>query len=69
MKKTTLVVDEALVEQARRILGTHSLKDTVHSALEQVITADARHWLIRRLVSQDGLDLADTEVMRRAWSG
>lgn len=67
MRKTTLVIDEALVEQARRILGTRGIKDTVDRALEQVVVQDARRALIRRLESQDGLDLGDEDVMRQAW--
>lgn len=67
MRKTTLSVDDELVEQARQVLGTRSLKDTVDRALESVIAAHARQALVRRLETQDGLDLGNTEVMDRAW--
>lgn len=67
MRKTTLVIDDALVEQARQVLGTRGLKDTVDRALEEVIAVYARRAFIRRLETQDGLDLGDVEVMRRAW--
>jgi Arc/MetJ family transcription regulator len=62
-----LVIDDALFEQARRVLGTRTIKDIIDRALEQVVAMDARRALIRRLESQDGLDLANEEVMRRAW--
>jgi Arc/MetJ family transcription regulator len=67
MRKTTLTIDEDLVERARDILGTHGIKDTVDRALEEVIAADARRALVRRFETQDGLDLADEEIMRQAW--
>ena len=69
MRKTTLAIDESLVERARSILGTRGIKDTVDRALEDVIAADARRALVRRFETQDGLDLADEEIMRRAWGG
>lgn len=69
MRKTTLVIDEALVERARGILGTRGIKDTVDRALEEVIAAHARRALVRRFETQDGLDLTDGEIMRRAWGG
>lgn len=67
MRKTTLVINEALIEQAQQVLGTHGLKDTVDRALEEVVAIHARRALIRRFETQDGLDLEDTEVTRRAW--
>jgi Arc/MetJ family transcription regulator len=67
MKKTTVVVDDALLEKARRILGTRGLKDTIDRVLQQVVAMDARRSLIRRLESQESLDLADADVMRQAW--
>lgn len=67
MRKTTLVIDDALVEQARQVLGTRGLKDTVDRALEEVIAVHARRAFVRRLETQDGLDLDNVDVMRRAW--
>ncbi len=68
MRKTTLVIDDALVEQARSILGTRGIKDTVDRALQEVVRSAARRALIRRMETLDGLDLADADVMRQAWS-
>jgi Arc/MetJ family transcription regulator len=67
MRKTTLIIDDELIEQARRVLGTRGIKDTIDRALEEVVVADARRALMRRLASQDGLDLGNEDVMRRAW--
>lgn len=68
MRKTTLVIDDALVEQGRGILGTRGVKDTVDRALEEVVRSAAQLALVRRLETLDGLDLADSDLMREAWS-
>jgi Arc/MetJ family transcription regulator len=65
--KTTLEVDEALVEQASAILGTRGLKATVHRALEEVIAREARQRFADRLRRMDGLDLDQADVMAQAW--
>ena len=67
VRKTTLEIDDEVLAEARRILGTHGIKDTVDAALRQVRVQDARRALIEQLRSQDGLDLADPDVMRAAW--
>jgi Arc/MetJ family transcription regulator len=65
--KTTIEVDEALVARAAAVLGTRGLKATVHRALEEVVAAEARQRLARRLSEMDGLDLDQPEVMAGAW--
>lgn len=67
MRKTTLEIDDAVLAEARRILGTRGIKDTVDAALREVRVQDARRGLIRQLGELDGLDLDDPDVMRRAW--
>jgi Arc/MetJ family transcription regulator len=67
MRRTTIVIDDALLEQARTILGTRGIKDTIDRALEEVIAFDARRAFIERMKTLEGLDLADEEVMRQAW--
>ena len=67
MRKTTLVIDDALVEQAGKILGTHGLKATIDRALAEVVAIDARRRAIRQLQAMDGLDLDQPEVMNQAW--
>jgi Arc/MetJ family transcription regulator len=67
MRKTTLLINDALMEEARAILGTRGIKDTVDRALEEVVSTNARRALIHRLQTQNGLDLADDEVMQSAW--
>ena len=48
-KHTTLNLDEALVQEAREILGTTQVTETVHEALREVIRQRAR----RRLMEYD----------------
>lgn len=67
MRKTTLEIDDVVLEDAKRILGTHGIKDTVDAALRAVRVQEARRELTSQLRSLDGLDLADADVMRSAW--
>ena len=67
MKKTTLEVDETLVDEASRVLGTRGLEATVNRALREAIAAEARRQIVDQLTSMDGLELDDPSVRRRAW--
>jgi Arc/MetJ family transcription regulator len=67
VRKTTLDVDDDLVDQAARILGTSGLKATVDRALREVIAREARERLIEQLKVMDGLDLDKPDVMEQAW--
>ena len=67
MRKTTLEIDDETLADARRILGTSGIKDTVDAALREVRVQDARRRLIDQLRTLEGLDLDDPEVMRAAW--
>lgn len=67
MSKTSVVIDNLLLEQARSLLGTSSIRETVHRALCEVVRAEARRQEVEALVKMDGLDLADSEVMKNAW--
>ena len=67
MRKTSVDIDDRLLEQVRDVLGTSSIKETIDSALREVMRADARRREIRALAVMDGLDLADGKVMAKAW--
>lgn len=67
MRKTTVHIDDELVARVRILLGTSSIKETIHQALLEVERSDARRQEIRALIEMDGIDLADKEVMARAW--
>jgi Arc/MetJ family transcription regulator len=65
MRRTTIEVDDELLDQARRVLGTRGLRDTVHVALAEVVRAARRRALADRLATGRGLDL-DEEIARAA---
>lgn len=67
MRKTTVAIDDALVAQASKILGTRGLKDAIDRALEEVLALDARRQAIQQLRAMDGLDLDQPEVLDQAW--
>jgi hypothetical protein len=47
--KTSLVIDRKKVAEAREILGTTTLADTVDAALDEVIALAARRRLVDRI--------------------
>ena len=67
MRKTSVDIDERLIEQAKGLLGTASIKETINGALREVVRRDAQRQEIRALTEMDGLDLSDAEVMAKAW--
>ena len=67
MRKTTLVIDEDLVQQAQAALGTRGLKATVDRALQEAIAVAARRRAIEQLRTMTGLELDNPEVMAGAW--
>ena len=67
MRKTSVVVDEALVARASAVLGTRSLRETIQRSLEEVLAHDLRQRHIDRLKRGEFADLADAHVMAEAW--
>lgn len=67
MGKTNVDIDERLIEQAKVLLGTVSVKETIDKALREVVRMDARRQEIRALTEMDELDLGDAKVMAEAW--
>ena len=67
MRKTSVDIDDHLIEQVRSVLGTSSIKETIDSALREVLRVDARRQEIRALAEMDGMDLANRDVMAKAW--
>lgn len=60
-------IDDKLLEQARHILETATMKDTVNRSLEEVVRAERRRRHAQRLAGMEGLDIDDDEVMNGAW--
>ena len=67
MRKTSVDVDDRLLEEVRDVLGTSPIKETIDRALREVMRAEARRREIRALAVMDGLDLAAEQVMAKAW--
>lgn len=56
-RRTTIEIDDDLLGQAREVLGTKGLRDTVEAALDEVVKAALRRRLAERLKTGRGLDL------------
>lgn len=67
MRKTSVEIDDRLIDQVRVLLGTSSIKETIDSALREILRREARRQEIEALVNMDGLELSDENVMASAW--
>ena len=64
--KTSLVIDRKKMDEAREILGTKTLAETVDAALDEVIALAARRRLMERIrAEQDGGIGPTPEELRR----
>ena len=66
MAKTSVSIDSDIAQQASRILGTKTLKDTIDAALREVVRAEQRLELIALLSEPGRYDFLAAE---RAWDG
>jgi Arc/MetJ family transcription regulator len=67
MSTTQIELDQDLLEQAARILGTSTKKATVNEALRRVVRTEARRRHVDELASGALPDLSDPEIMQAAW--
>jgi Arc/MetJ family transcription regulator len=67
VRKTTIVIDDELIAEAKEALGTTGLKETIDAALTEAVKARARREHVERLRTMRGLDLDKPEVMDQAW--
>ncbi|WP_420444372.1 type II toxin-antitoxin system VapB family antitoxin [Candidatus Poriferisodalis sp.] len=67
MTKRLVDIDDELLEQARRITGASTMKETVNAALKHTVEAELRLRHARRIAGRHGTDIADDEVMAGAW--
>lgn len=67
MTKTLIDIDDSLLSKAADALGTRTKKDTVNTALAEVLRVRAANQFLQS--AGDGLygDLLDPEVMKGAW--
>ena len=68
MAKTLIDVDDALLEAARDVLGTSTKKDTVNTALREVVAARARSEAVLKLIEWGQRNEPwDDSIRDRAW--
>lgn len=71
MSKRLVDIDDELLDAARRLLGTDTIKATVNTALRQSVHAAERREHVDRSALQRfaaaSHDLLDDEVMADAW--
>lgn len=66
-RKTSFEIDTTKVAEAREILGTRTLTDTVDAALSEVVKLRQRKALVELLFRPGALELDDPEAMSGAW--
>lgn len=71
MTKRLVDIDDEVLEEARRVLGTRTIKDTVNTALRETTRAAQRREQIDRAAlkrfAEASRDLLDEDVMADAW--
>jgi len=67
MTKRLVDIDDELIAEAQQLMGTATMKETVNTALRQLIETELRRIHLRRLETGEGTDLADAETMQAAW--
>jgi Arc/MetJ family transcription regulator len=62
--KTSMVIDREKVAEAREILGTKTIAETVDAALDEVIDLAARRRLFERIQREGGIGPSPEELRR-----
>ena len=65
--KRLIDIDDDLLEEVRSLTGASTMKEAVNGALQHVVDFDLRLKHVRRLLTLEGTDLADGQLMRDAW--
>jgi len=66
-KKTSVVIDEELLEAVQEVLATRTIRETIERAFREILREQARREEIEALTAMHGMELNDDEVMARAW--
>ena len=67
IKKTSVAIDEELLEEVQEALRTTTIRETIHEALTEVLRIRARRRVVSDLRNMEGLELDKSDVMRGAW--
>jgi hypothetical protein len=62
--KTSMVIDREKVDEARQILGTRTIAETVDAALDEVIKHAAGKRLMERIRREGGIGPSPAELRR-----
>jgi Arc/MetJ family transcription regulator len=54
--RTTIEIDQALLDEAREVLGTSGIRETVEVAMREAIDVERRRRLAQRIVTGEGID-------------
>ncbi len=66
-RKTSVEIDQALLESVKEILETSTIRETIEAAFRRVVQERARVEEVEALSSMEGMDLDDPKIMARAW--
>ncbi|MXW94809.1 MAG: type II toxin-antitoxin system VapB family antitoxin [Acidimicrobiaceae bacterium] len=67
MTKRLIDIDDDLLEEVRSLIGASTMKEAVNGALRHVVDFELRLQHVRRLLTLEGTDLADEQIMRDTW--
>jgi Arc/MetJ family transcription regulator len=68
-RRTSILIDDELIERAQAALGTSGITDTIEAALNEAIRAKQRQRLVERFLSPDGYDDEALLAARATWAG
>ncbi|MEO6193854.1 MAG: hypothetical protein ABIS20_12650 [Thermoanaerobaculia bacterium] len=60
-------INEELAIAVQRVLSTTTLKETIEEAFRVILRAEARREEVQALSTMSGMDLANQDIMSRAW--
>ncbi len=68
MRRTSVELDDQLLEKVQQVLRTSGVKDTIETAFQEVLRADMRRRLAARIRDGRGVDRGE-EILRasRQW--
>lgn len=67
MTKRLVDIDDGTLNRARELIGAATIKETVNTSLRELVHAELRRRHLRRLMTGEGIDLGDDQIMSRAW--
>ena len=66
-RRTSVILDDDLVERAKAALGTSGISDTIEAALREAVRTDQRRRLVQRFRTGEGIDFDKMLEARATW--